>query len=185
MIRSRFATTAVLALFSPILLQGCDDTLSTAPAEPVALQTHRSPEVQRPHLAVCPSPTAEAASGTIGPDGGSLRVAGHTLTVPAGALSSPIEFTLRRPKGPHLKLEITADGSEHYRFAAPVAVTISYAGCQRQKSVQAWYIDTATGALLTRMRGDKQSGEAVTFSLAELPDDPILVVARGIYAVAY
>ena len=190
MIRSRYRATAVLALFSPMFLQGCDNNPPTAPAAPIAMRRQLSPEGQMPHLAVCPSRRTESTSGTIGPEGGTLRIAGHALTIPAGAVSTPVEFTLRRPKGPHVKLEITADGSEHYRFAAPVAVTISYAGCERQKplrsSATAWYIDTASGELLANLGGDgNQGGQALTFSVTELPDDPLLVVARGIYAVAY
>jgi len=180
MIRSRLRTSAVIALMGPLLLQACDNHLPTAPSAPAVLDRTVSPAVRAPNLAVCPTRTTESVTGMIGPTGGSLKVAGHKLNIPAGAVSSPTTFTLTAPAGRYLKLEITAGDSEHYRFSAPVAVTISYARCKRQNlartSFAAWYIDTESEVPLAYMGGrSNPERKTLTFSTDHL----------STYAVAY
>jgi hypothetical protein len=95
-------------------------------------------------LAVCQTSTATHSSGVIGPRGGSLSLEGHRLTVPRGALTEARRFTITKPAGRYLRLEVEAWGSEHYRFKAPVQITISYAECPRQhrldRDATAWYL---------------------------------------------
>ena len=189
MTRSRLATSAVLALFGPAFLQACDRSLPSAPssAHP-ALQNHAPRTRLQPRLAVCGARVTESVSGTIGPEGGALRLGGHSLVIPAGALSSPTDFSLRSPAGRHLRIEILAGAAESLHLAVPAEVTISYERCERQKmsGAQAWTLDTQTGATLSTLDSNVDlEFRSVTFYTSELPDDALIGIARGIYAVAY
>lgn len=206
MIRSRIRTSALLALLGPLFLQACDDGLPTMPSAPAVLRRSAPSEHRVPHLAICPSSTTESHTRSIGPQGGSLRIAGHHMVIPAGVVASPTEFTLRAPAGRYLTVAITAGANDHFHFSSPVAVTISYARCKRQNllrsSAEAWHIDAATGAPLVNMGGSSnpESGTVTFFidSLSGAPapssngldlpssdDPPPAPIARGIYAVAY
>src|SRR5687767_636920 len=157
MIRSRFRTTVVVALLSPILV-GCDANLPSAPASASTLDRTSTHAVSRPRLAVCPTNTTESVSGEIGAAGGSLEVAGHRLTIPTGALAAPANFTLMAPAGRVLLVTVTAQGNEPIRFSAPAAVTISYNRCKRQKlaseSTTVWSVDAQSGGAISSLDGE-------------------------------
>jgi len=78
-------------------------------------------------LACNPLPYA-ADSALIGPSGGTLAIGPHTLTVPAGALASPVLITAEAPVG---TVNSVRFGPEGLQFAAgkPAALTLSYANC--------------------------------------------------------
>ena len=78
-------------------------------------------------LACNPLPYA-ANSATIGPAGGSLTVGPHTLTVPAGALTTPVLISAEAPVG---TVNSVRFGPEGLQFAAgkPATLTLSYANC--------------------------------------------------------
>jgi hypothetical protein len=120
-----------------------------------------------PRFAVCPTTESHRTEGILGPEGGSLRIAGHRLTIPAGALTEATQFTLRAPAGRQVQLELSAAGAEHYTFVAPVVVTISYDRCGRQHSAtpaSAWYTDDTGQLPLELMPGkDDRKQRAVTF----------------------
>jgi hypothetical protein len=84
-------------------------------------------------LACSPLPYA-AAFATIGPEGGTLVVGPHTLTVPAGALSQPVRITADAPVG---TVNSVRFGPEGLRFATgkPAKLTLSYANCPLLGSV--------------------------------------------------
>lgn len=152
MIRSRFTVPATIAIFAPFLLAACSESGPTAPA-PVAL-LHRSP-TSGAQLALCPTEWTSSATARIGPDGGSVTVAGHRIDIPAGAVTRPTRITLRVPAGDALRVEITAGAAPHYTFLAPARVTISYDRCPRQhgmlRTADAWYLDPETGRPVEEM----------------------------------
>lgn len=180
MIRSRLAPALACALFAALSMTACDTPLPTeADTSP---SFHRAPPEsdQSPTFLVCPTKSTAAASGIIGPRGGTLRVAGHQLTIPEGAVDRPTRFTLEAPAGRHLKVDITAGSAAHYTFAVPVTVTISYARCQRQNITEAvgpaWYIDSENGTPLEEVGGWADvRRKTFTFSTTHL----------STYAVAY
>jgi hypothetical protein len=151
-IRSRFTVPATIAIFAPFLLAACGESGPTAPA-PVAL-FDRSPTSGAP-LALCPTDQTSSATALIGPDGGSVAVAGHRIDIPAGAVARPTRITLRAPAGDVLRVEITAGAAPHYTFLAPARVTISYDRCPRQhglmRTADAWYLDPETGHPIEEM----------------------------------
>ena len=78
-------------------------------------------------LACDPLPYA-SASDTIGPEGGTLVVGPHRLTIPAGALSAPVLITAEAPVGTVNSVQLQPEGLQ---FAAgkPAKLTLSYANC--------------------------------------------------------
>jgi hypothetical protein len=151
-IRFRFTVPATIAIFAPFLLAACGESAPTAPA-PVAL-LDRSP-TNGERLAYCPTDHSSSATALIGPDGGSVAVAGHRIDIPAGAVARPTRVTLRVPAGHALQVEITAGAAPHYTFLAPARVTISYDRCPRQhgllRTADAWYLDPETGRPVEEM----------------------------------
>jgi hypothetical protein len=67
-----------------------------------------------------PLPTLTATS-TIGAAGGSLTILGHTLSVPAGAVSSPTLFTIAVQPTGLIEVELTA--MQIPEFGLPVPIT--------------------------------------------------------------
>jgi hypothetical protein len=119
-------------------------------------------------VAICPTDQSYRTEGMIGPRGGTLRVAGHRLTIPAGVLTEETRFFMHAPAGREVKLELRAGSGPHYRFSAPVIVTISYDRCTRQhrseSGMTAWHVDDTGTRLLEPMGGkDDRKRKAVTF----------------------
>lgn len=161
--------TVTTILFSAMLLLGaCGEESPTSP-EPSLMSSRGSDfagHAMRP--VACPTTESYRTEGILGPEGGSLHAAGHRLTVPAGVLAEPIHFTLHAPTGRYVKVNLTAGGAEHYEFAAPVIVTISYDRCRRQhrsaSPASVWYIDEISSRPVERMGGkDDRKRRAVTF----------------------
>src|SRR5215210_6851760 len=106
-----------------LLLAACSGDLPTTPAEAPSLARHQSAAPADFIAAPCPTRIEYTASAVIGADGGKVEIAGHNLTIPAGAVGVPTTFTLRAPAGRYLQIELTAQGAEHYEFPAPASVT--------------------------------------------------------------
>jgi hypothetical protein len=78
-------------------------------------------------LACKPLPYA-AATRTIGPEGGSLKVGPHTLTVPAGSLTAPVTITAEAPVDRVNSVRLSPEGLQFVR-GKPAVLTLSYANC--------------------------------------------------------
>lgn len=105
-------------------------------------------------LLYCPASESATTAGTIGPEGGVLRVGGHRVSVPAGAVAESTTFVMTVPAGQYLEVDVSAMGVEHYTFRAPVAITLDFSRCPLYLGpYRAWYIDTTTKALLEDMGG--------------------------------
>jgi hypothetical protein len=120
-------------------------------------------------LLVCPSGTAQSATGVIGSLGGVLSVGGTSVTIPANAVLQPTSFTLTVPASKYVEIEVTAGDADHYLFSQPVVVAIDYGRCGGGSLLstphQAWNIDPATKALLENMGGvDSKLTHTVVFS---------------------
>jgi hypothetical protein len=169
MYRSSLRTTRTILSFALLSLGACSDESPTSPSPDPMLSRGSATADLAASVAICPTDESHRVRGVIGPDGGSLEVAGHRLTVPSGVLTEPTTFSLYAPAGRQVRLELSAGGAPHYRFQAPVAVTISYERCRRQRSpvppASAWYLDeTPRGVRVERMGGrDDRIERAVTF----------------------
>jgi hypothetical protein len=150
------------------LFAACGDPTGIGPgSDAPSLRVAASPESDTPGgLLYCPVKRAKSSTQVIDSRGGSLRLAGHSIDVPAGAVLAPTAFTISVPASANMEIDISAAGDEHYRFARPVEITISYKRCDKQGpfDFSVWYIDRATGALLERMDGvDDKRHRSVTF----------------------
>ena len=156
-----------------LLSIGCAEPSITGPdaaslkvaAAPVASSSGSS-------LLLCPAKHSSSVTKVIDARGGTLRLGGSTVEIPAGAVSSATQFTFSLPASPYMLIDVSAAGYEHFVFATPVQMTINYARCSnsyRPTAFAAWYVDRETGALLENMGGvDDKHGRKVTFSTSHL-----------------
>ena len=72
--------------------------------------------------------TYAADSATIGPEGGTLVIGPHRLTVPAGALAAPVVIRGEAPVGTVNSVELQPEGL-HFAAGKPAKLTLSYANC--------------------------------------------------------
>ena len=118
-------------------------------------------------LFACENSKTRSASAVIGPRGGMVVVAGSALVVPPGAVSKPTTFTFTLPASPFLTVDVSARGAEHYSFARPVAISISYAHCANDipdAPLGAWWVNAATLEQLGVMAGiDDRQHRRLTF----------------------
>lgn len=66
------------------------------------------------------------ASKVIGPQGGTIRVNDHVLTIPAGALSRNVTITAEAPNDKFASVKF---GPEGLRFAKKASLTLDYSHC--------------------------------------------------------
>ena len=78
------------------------------------------------HLLTCsPQPYAQAKA-VLGPAGGTIVVGAHRLTIPAGALSSPVTITAEQVPGTVNSVRLQPAG---LTFAKAATLTLSYSNC--------------------------------------------------------
>jgi hypothetical protein len=68
----------------------------------------------------------DSVTQTIGPEGGTLQVGPHTLSVPPGALAEPVSITAVAPSSSVRSVRFEPSG---LTFGQPAALTMSYANC--------------------------------------------------------
>ncbi|MGH7476531.1 MAG: hypothetical protein ACRELD_09595 [Longimicrobiales bacterium] len=115
--------------------------------------------------------TTETTTDTFTVDGaGATFTHGkHRIVVPAGAVDVPTEIEYTVPASSVVEIRVRANGQEHFTFAEPLSITISYARCPLSLTellpLVAWYWDPATGVLLEAMPStDDKDDRSVTFS---------------------
>lgn len=122
-------------LAAALTITACGDGSPTAPAAPQATQPFESnaellglltPTLNRVGLLTCSPLAPDRESTVIGPEGGTLRVGPHTLTVPRGALRYPVRITASIESERVNRVEFQPHGLE---FRRPAALTMSYANC--------------------------------------------------------
>ncbi len=138
----------------------CGLLLSTCSVEDLSLPAAASTQAQVTQsamLATCPTNVTTSVKATIGPEGGALALEGTRVLIPAGAVREPTLFDLTIPSGRHMRVDIVARGSDHFVFAGPVTLTISYARCRRPpnmvRSARVWYLHGTSQELLADLGG--------------------------------
>jgi len=171
-----FSLRAALLSGVVALLAACSDAPTApaaAPSAPRAVNasvadpsaTTASPAAT---LFACESSRSRSASAVIGPRGGMVALSGSALVVPPGAVGKPTTFTFTIPASPYLTVDVSAQGVEHYSFARPVLISISYAHCSGQglpdAPLGAWWVNAETLEQLGVMAGvDDRQHRRLTF----------------------
>jgi hypothetical protein len=127
---ARYLPLTLIGLWT---LSACSAAGISGPSDRTApsptLEVGSAPRVHTTPV-VCPLRTGSTASTAIGPEGGSISLSGHQLTIPSGVLEGKTRFTLEAPAGRDLLLNVTADQATTDRFPSPMKLTISYARCK-------------------------------------------------------
>lgn len=171
-----FSLRAALLTGVVALLAACSDAPTAPAAAPSAPRAVNAAVADPSAIAASPAATlfacensrTRSASAVIGPRGGTVRVAGSALIVPPGAVPTATTFTFTLPESPYLTVDVSAAGVEHYSFARPVAISISYAHCSSASlpdaPLGAWWVDAATLEQLGVMAGvDDRQHRRLTF----------------------
>ena len=121
-----------------------------------------------PKLLTCPVNQSQSTSALIGVDGGTLSLAGTSVSVPLGALTGETTVELSIPSGNYMEVDLTVNGGQHINFLQPVIVTIDYSRCNRYstlfKALSVWNVDPDTHDLLENMGGiDNKLTQSITF----------------------
>jgi hypothetical protein len=147
--RSRYVPL-VAAIAASAVLAACDQARV---ADPVHETDYEGVEL-RGLLSACTVAPSAKATAIIDALGGSVSVAGVTLTLPAGAVDEATEFRVHVPSSTHAEVEIRANGQEHHQFLSPVVIAMDYSRCSTPSGELAvWHIDPQTKALLENMGG--------------------------------
>lgn len=80
-------------------------------------------------LLECGSGSGASASGAIGAEGGTVTVGGHSLTLPANAVSSRVTFRIVERQDKYVGVEVEPHGTQFNRDAT---LALSYARCQSE-----------------------------------------------------
>ena len=111
----------VSALLIGFALAACSEASNPVAPEPQAgllggLLTTTLTVVER----VVPARSETVVTATVGAEGGTLSGGGATLSIPAGALSGPVEITMRVPTGRFYEVQFAPHGLQ---FAAPATLS--------------------------------------------------------------
>jgi hypothetical protein len=158
-------TAGIVTLFVAVAV-GCSAP-SITDATPGEL-TLRQPNLGAPNLIECPTNGASSSTATVGPLGGIVSVGGTSVSVPVGALLSPVSITVTVPESNLMEIDVSVSGTEHFVFEQPIVVTLSYARCNRgdidATPLSVWFIDSETKAPIESMGGvDNKLLRTVTF----------------------
>lgn len=150
------AARALLALPALFVLLSCAD--GEPPTAPVSdLRASETLSVGQARLISCPAGDVQAVTGNIGVAGGRLGIGGHELLVPKGAISSPQRFEIAVRSSPYLVVAFRAVGHEHFEFAVPVQLTLSYGRCEADAeaagALNVYYVDGETLSILEDVGG--------------------------------
>jgi len=120
---------AVCWLVIALGVVGCTDRALMSPPEsaPPAQASLIGDLLGVTGLLQCSNLPYATATQTIGSEGGTVRVGPHTLTVPAGALSSPVAITGTLVTG--RGVNAVHFEPEGLTFARSASLTMSYANC--------------------------------------------------------
>lgn len=77
-------------------------------------------------LLACNRQSYDFEQKTIGPSGGTIRVNGHVLTIPAGALSRNVTISATAPSGYVASVDFEPEGLQ---FAKPAKLSLDYSSC--------------------------------------------------------
>jgi hypothetical protein len=123
--KSRWFNGLIAALVATGALTSCATSdVPTAPAESLNSAELRLP-LLRGLLSCVPQPYASTVQ-VVGPAGGVLRVGGHSLVIPAGALLAPVTITAEAPSDDVASVRFQPEGLQ---FLRPATLTLDYSSC--------------------------------------------------------
>jgi len=118
----------VAAVVLTLLTAACSESPVAPQTKSPTITSAAAPTTLARYVSDAP-PVAAFASKTIGPEGGTLSLAGFAVVVPAGAVSKPTNFTIRLPGDARLAEYVSASfGPDAVRFARPLTLKLPYAG---------------------------------------------------------
>lgn len=125
---SRKAFACLLALAVTVGV-GC--TSSESPTEPQVsapdpLLSSLATTLKNIKLLSCSAQPYATKSQTVGPQGGTITIGTHRLTIPSGALKRPVTIKAEQVPGRVNSVRFSPEG---LRFERPVSLTLSYANC--------------------------------------------------------
>jgi len=119
--------TRVAAVTLTLAFAACSDTVTAPQTNQPATAATASASLAR--YAGGPPQVAAFAAQTIGPEGGTVSLAGFEMIVPAGAVSKPTTFTIRLPGGARNAEYVWASfGPTGVRFDRPLTLRLPFAG---------------------------------------------------------
>lgn len=127
-----------------------------------------------PKLLYCPNYVPQV--GTLIADpilGGTLTLAGNTISIPGGAVSSLTTFLVTIPVGSYAEVDVAAEGLTSFLFNTPITISIDYSRCTSAqsytKTLDAFHINEVTKAIIEDMNGtDDKTARKVTFQTGHL-----------------
>jgi len=79
-----------------------------------------------PGLLACTPLTTDSVAQLVGPEGGTIQVGPHSLSIPAGSLDSSVVITAVAPSDSLNRVQFSPAG---LTFTQPATLTMSYANC--------------------------------------------------------
>jgi hypothetical protein len=129
MIRSRRPLSLLATLLlAAAAITSCAPDGPTAPAGALgsnAVAPSDAPALLSGLLACNPQPYA-ITQQVVGPEGGTIRVGGHSLVIPSGALASPVLITAEAPSDYVASVRFQPEG---LHFARKALLTLDYSSC--------------------------------------------------------
>lgn len=127
----------------------------------------------KPSLIACPSSETSTTTQVVSVLGGVVALDGTQISIPAGALLEQATVTVTIPASNYMEVDVSVEGSDHFVFELPVAITVNYGRCNRanidRAPLSAWYIDSETKAMLEQMPSfDNKLLRTVTFTTGHL-----------------
>jgi hypothetical protein len=182
-----FMTRLLRLLFLPLLLavSSCADQ---TPAEPLARPQFNFEAGKLERLAQYQSGALQVTIGlalkTIGPQGGTISLAGFEVVVPPGAVDKYTRFSIRLPIDPHNSQFVRAEFGPHQDFAVPVTIRLPLRGTTSEDTNARvmWWNGTDWEPFETTLTGDGRI-EAKTSHFSEYgtegPDYKGLILVGG------
>jgi hypothetical protein len=129
MIRSRVMVRLLSSVALLATLSSC--TTQDAPTAPPAESQAVSQDVPLvgdllKGLLVCSRQPYARSVQVVGPLGGTIQVGKHRLTIPIGALTTPVTITAEAPSDYVASVRFSPEG---LRFSRPATVTLDYSTC--------------------------------------------------------
>jgi hypothetical protein len=83
-----------------------------------------------PTFLTCPNSQQLQETVTITKEGGAVKVGGHSLMIPPGAVAEEVRFTATLLADKTLKLKLEANGKDTYQFLQPAMLALSFGRCE-------------------------------------------------------
>jgi hypothetical protein len=171
----RFANSRiVVALAFGLATAGCAGDGHTAPAasDATSASTLFGTSGSTPQLVTCAPATTESTTALVGPLGGILALGTTRVIIPANALLAPTQLHLTIPASSNVEIDVSAEGTDHFLFEAPIFVSIDYGRCGSSldaSTLSVWHIEPSSHVLLENMGGiDLKLFHTITFATGHL-----------------